>query len=103
MLDIGADIHLQLRDGSTVGLHRFMIQAHTPNLITYLTSQDKLDLKIDTFNINQKLDLHWLLDIWKWCHNFCAIRCLLLVWQTHAWVVEMEITWTTLFHDQEGN
>lgn len=51
VLDVGVDIPLKLQDGSTVGLHKFMLQAQAPDFLVHLKSNEKIDMTSDTFNI----------------------------------------------------
>lgn len=77
----GVDINLKLQDGSDVGLHKFMLQAHAPEFIACLESNDKLDLTHETFNIikTQIYTGYWnpenggklfiLLDLYYWSNK----------------------------------
>lgn len=83
MMDIGADMHVKLQDGSAVGVHKFMLQTHAPHFFTYLKSKkENIDMKPDTFNIiklyiytgrwksENDITTSVLLDLYYWSEKF---------------------------------
>lgn len=86
LLDIGIDTLLKLQDGSAVGLHKFMLQAHASSFMNNMKSNDKWDIKPDTFNVIKD----WIYTgCWKSVKNVTISELLDL----HYWTDKLNLDW----------